>query len=101
VRGNLILVKIEDIYYFQADQKYVTVRHRNGEVLIEEALKNLEKEFADHFVRIHRNALINLNFLAGMQAQEDGQFVRFNEIDDSLEISRRHLPSIRKIIKNL
>lgn len=101
VRGNLILVKIEDIYYFQADQKYVTVRHRNGEVLIEEALKNLEKEFADKFVRIHRNALINLSFLAGMQAEEEGQFVRFNEIDDTLEISRRHLPSIRKIIKSL
>ncbi|MCP4431853.1 MAG: response regulator transcription factor [Gammaproteobacteria bacterium] len=101
VRGNLILVKIEDIYYFQADQKYVTVRHRDGEVLIEDALKNLEKEFGDRFVRIHRNALINLRFLAGMRAQDDGQYVRFNEIDDTLEISRRHLPSIRKIIKNL
>lgn len=101
VRGNLILVKIDDIYYFQADQKYVTVRHRDGEVLIEDALKNLEKEFVDKFVRIHRNALINLKFLAGMQAQDDGQFVRFNEIDDTLEISRRHLPSIRKLIKNL
>ena len=101
VRGNLILVKIEDIYYFQADQKYVTVRHRDGEVLIEDALKNLEKEFADRFVRIHRNALINLKFLAGMRAQDDGQYVRFNEIDDTLEISRRHLPSIRKIIRNL
>lgn len=101
VRGNLILVKIDDIYYFQADQKYVTVRHRDGEVLIEDALKNLEEEFAGNFVRIHRNALINLKFLAGMQAQDDGQFVRFNEIDDLLEISRRHLPSIRKLIKNL
>lgn len=101
VRGNLILVKIEDIYYFHADQKYVTVRHRDGEVLIEDALKNLEKEFADRFVRIHRNALINLNYLAGMRAQDDGQFVRFNEIDDTLEISRRHLPAIRKIIRNL
>ena len=101
VRGNLILVKIDDIYYFQADQKYVTVRYRDGEVLIEDALKNLEKEFADSFVRIHRNALISLKFLAGMQAQNDGQYVCFNEIEDRLEISRRHLPSIRKIIKKL
>ncbi len=101
VRGNLILVKIEDIYYFHADQKYVTVRHRDGEVLIEDALKNLEKEFSDRFVRIHRNALINLDYLAGMRAEDDGQFVRFNGIDDTLEISRRHLPSIRKIIRNL
>lgn len=101
VRGNLLLVKIDDIYYFHADQKYVTVRHRDGEVLIEDALKSLEEEFSERFVRIHRNALINLDFLAGMRAQDDGQYVRFKEIDDTLEISRRHLPSIRKIIKNL
>ena len=101
VRGNLVLVKISDIYFFHAEQKYVTVRHKDGEVLIEDPLKSLEKEFSDQFVRIHRNALINLNFLAGMRAQDDGQYVRFNEIDDTLEISRRHLPAIRKIIKNL
>ncbi len=101
VRGNLLLVNIDDIFYFHADQKYVTVRYREGEVLIEDALKSLEEEFGDRFVRIHRNALINLEFLAGMRALDDGQFVRFKEIDDTLEISRRHLPSIRKIIKNL
>lgn len=101
VRGNLILVKIDDIYFFQADQKYVSVRHRGGEVLIEDPLKRLETEFASRFVRIHRNALINLEFLAGMRAIDDSQHVRFKEIEDTLEISRRHLPAIRKIIKNL
>ncbi len=101
VRGSLVLVKISDIFFFHADQKYVTVRHRDGEVLIEDPLKSLEKEFSEQFVRIHRNALINLRYLAGMRAQDDGQHVRFNEIDDTLEISRRHLPAIRKIIKNL
>ena len=101
VRGNLVLVKISDIYFFHADQKYVTVRHKDGEVLIEDPLKNLEQEFAEQFVRIHRNALINLKYLAGMRALDDGQHVRFTEIDDTLEVSRRHLPAIRKIIKNL
>lgn len=101
IRGNLALVKIDDIYYFRAEQKYVTVRHRGGEVLIEDPLKSLEQEFSEQFVRIHRNALINLEFLAGMRAQDDAQHLRFKEIDDTLEISRRHLPAIRKIIKNL
>ena len=101
VRGNLVLVKISDIYFFHAEQKYVTVRHKDGEVLIEDPLKSLEKEFAKQFVRVHRNALINLKYLAGMRTQDDGQHVRFTEIDDTLEISRRHLPAIRKIIKNL
>ena len=101
VRGNLELIKIEDIYYFQADHKYVTVRHRDGQMLIEESLKSLEKEFEGRFIRIHRNALINLDFIAGMRSQDDGQHLRFKEIEETLEISRRHLSSIRKIIKNL
>lgn len=101
VRGSLVLVPIEDIYYFHAEQKYVTVRHVEGEVLIEDALKNLEAEFGDRFHRIHRNALVNLSRLAGMQSENDGHQVTFKEIDDTLEVSRRHLPGVRKIIKNL
>ncbi len=101
VRGSLVLVPIEDIYYFHAEQKYVTVRHTEGEVLIEDALKNLEDEFGDRFYRIHRNALVGLSWIAGMQTNDDGHRVTFRDIDDTLEISRRHLPGVRKIIKNL
>ena len=101
VRGSLVLVPIEDIFYFHAEQKYVTVRHTDGEVLIEDPLKSLETEFADRFHRIHRNALVSLARLAGMRSENDGHQVTFRDIDDTLEISRRHLPGVRKIIKNL
>lgn len=101
VRGSLVLVPVEDIYYFHAEQKYVTVRHRGGEVLIEDALKALEAEFCERFVRVHRNALVNLATLGGMRSDADGHQIAFRDIDDRLEISRRHLPSVRKIIKSL
>ena len=101
VRGNLVLVPIDNIYYFLADQKYVTVRHSEGEVLIEDPLKNLEKEFGDHFHRIHRNALIRLSKVCGLKSENDGQRVMFKDIENTLEVSRRHLPAVRKIIKNL
>jgi len=101
VRGSLVLVPIENIYYFHAEQKYVTVRHTEGEVLIEDALKGLEAEFGDRFHRIHRNALVSLSRLAGMQSEDDGQCLTFRDIDDTLEVSRRHLPGVRKIIRNL
>lgn len=101
MRGNLVLVPVEKIYYFLADQKYVTVRHSEGEVLIEDPLKNLEKEFADRFHRIHRNALVNLAKVGGMKSENDSNQVIFKDIDNTLEVSRRHLPAVRKIIKNL
>jgi len=101
VRGSLVLVPIEKIYYFHAEQKYVTVRHHEGEVLIEDPLKALETEFGDRFYRIHRNALVSLSRLAGMKSESDGHQVTFRDIDDVLEVSRRHLPGVRKIIRNL
>ena len=101
VRGNLVLVPLEDIYYFQAEQKYVTVRHTGGEVLIEEPLKSLEQEFSACFHRIHRNALVRVDKIAGMKNNADGHQVFFSDIEDKLEISRRHLPGVRKILKSL
>jgi len=101
VRGNLVLIPLSTVYYFQADQKYVTVRHSDGEVLIEEPLKNLEIEFANDFCRIHRNALVRLSKISGLKSSNDGHRVSFSDIEDTLEVSRRHLPGVRKILKQL
>ncbi len=101
VRGNLELIPVDDVVYFQADQKYITVRHLGGEVLIEDALKNLEEEFKDKLLRIHRNALINKNYLVGMEKSREARFlVTFREVPDQLEISRRHVAEIRKFLKS-
>lgn len=101
VRGNLVLVPIQDIYYFQADQKYITVRHSEGELLIEETLLQLEQEFDHRFLRIHRNALVALDKIDGIHKSELAKVISFKNIPDRLEISRRHLPSVRKTLKNL
>jgi two-component system response regulator AlgR len=100
VRGNLELIPVESVVYFQADQKYITVRHLNGEVLIEDALKNLEIEFQEKLIRIHRNALANTQYVAGMEKSRDARFlINFKSVDDKLEISRRHVAEIRKFLK--
>jgi two-component system response regulator AlgR len=101
VRGNLELIPVDDVVYFQADQKYITVRHIKGEVLIEDALKNLEIEFKEKLIRIHRNALVNTSYVSGMEKSRDGRFlVNFRAIDDKLEISRRHVAEVRKFLKS-
>lgn len=101
IRGTLELVPIEDILYFKADQKYVTLRTTDHEYLIEESLKTLELEFENRFIRIHRNALVSEHFINGLQKNELGHVcLSFTDVDDLLEVSRRHLPSVRKIIKS-
>lgn len=96
------LVPVNEIRYFQADQKYVTVRWPGGEVLIDETLKELEDEFGDRFVRIHRNALVALEYLEGMELAEQGHYqVRLRDVEDRLTVSRRHVPGLRKVMQRL
>lgn len=98
---GLELIPTENIYYFLADQKYVTVRHKNGSVLIDETLKDLEQEFMNKFIRIHRNALISLDYLDGLELVATGQYqVRCRDLDEKLAVSRRHLPILRERMQN-
>lgn len=100
VRGNLQLIPVHDIRFFRADNKYVTLRTGEAEYLIEESLKALEEEFAERFLRIHRNALVAVDFVAGLEKGPDGQcMLALIGIDERLEVSRRHQPDVRARLK--
>jgi two-component system response regulator AlgR len=102
VRGNLVLVPISEIDYLLAEDKYVIVHHAGSEVLIEEPLKALELEFGDRFVRIHRNCLVALDRIVGLARTTDGRVLaKLESVNTELEISRRNLPSIRKLVRSL
>jgi two-component system response regulator AlgR len=101
-RRGIELIAVEDIRYFQADQKYVTVRYKGGEVIIDEPLRDLEEEFGERFVRIHRNALIAAEHIEGLERSASGQVeIRLRDIDGTLTVSRRHLAGVRRIMKQL
>lgn len=101
-RGALRLIPIEEVYYCQAEQKYVTVRYKGGEVLIEDSLKTLEANFPGMFIRIHRNALVAIAYLAGLKRGNDGRLrVQIKDIVEQLEVSRRHAPEVRRLVRGL
>lgn len=90
VRDGLKLVRVEDVLYFTADQKYTTVHHAGGTDLIEDSLRTLEAEFASRFTRIHRNTLVNTQRIEAIERDEDGQYqVRLQGMVQPLQVSRR------------
>jgi len=102
ISGNIKLIPVADIFYFQADQKYVTVMHQHGETIIEDTLKELQAEFDAGFIRVHRNALVAKKFISGIHKNNEGHtFVTLNGCDSMVEISRRHLSAVKKLITSL
>jgi two-component system response regulator AlgR len=101
-RRGIELIPVDEVRYFQADQKYVTVRHNDGEIIIDETLRELEDEFGDQFVRIHRNALVAVRHIVGLDRSSDGHYqIRLKDVGESLDISRRHVAGVRKFVKKL
>jgi two-component system response regulator AlgR len=97
MRDTTKLIPIEEILYFQADQKYTTVRHLRGSELIEESLRSLEDEFGNQFVRIHRNALVSVRFLLAIDRDPDGQhYVSLRDCPQKLAVSRRMAGDLRE-----
>jgi two-component system, LytTR family, response regulator AlgR len=92
-RGKIILVPLADVLYLRAELKYVTVRTAEREYLVEESLTHLEEEFADDFVRIHRNCLVARGAIGGFERNvdesESGWAVVIKATGEKLPVSRR------------
>ena len=92
-RGKIILVPVADILYLRAELKYVTVKTVEREHLVEESLTHLEEEFAESFVRIHRNCLVARAAISGFERNaeesESGWAVVIKGTNEKLPVSRR------------
>jgi two-component system response regulator AlgR len=88
-RDELKLIPVEEVVCFIAEQKYTTLRHVGGEELIEEPLKALEEEFPERFVRIHRNALVAVRHVEGIDRDVDGRYTVRLRGGATLPVSRR------------
>jgi len=98
--SHLELVALEDIIYFKSEHKYTKVRHIHGSHLIEESLKQLEHEFSDFLIRVHRNALVNKDYMRSMEHEDRKQArLGFKCTDDTLPLSRRYIPIVRAYIR--
>lgn len=101
-RRGVELIPIDRVRFFQADQKYVTVGYDQGEVIVDDTLRDLEEEFGALLVRVHRNALVAAKHIQGLEKQADGSVgVRMRDCEQLIDVSRRHLAAVRQLLKQL
>lgn len=101
-RRGIELLPFADARYFIADHKYVTAFHTGGELLLDDTLRELEDEFGARLLRVHRNALVVLEHIQGLERVELGQYrVKLHGLTHGPLISRRHLPDVRKMLEQL
>lgn len=76
VGQNLKLITVDEIAYFQADNKYTRVVTGEGEALIRKPLKELVEELdPNQFWQIHRSTLVNAASVAGVTRDFRGRMM--------------------------
>ena len=102
-RGRVTLVPVSEVIYLRAELKYVTLRTREREHLVEESLQQLEREFGGVFVRIHRNCLVARRLIRGFErgAETEGEIgwsVILEGCEEKLPVSRRQRAQVKALV---
>lgn len=94
-RRGVQLLDVEDIRCFVAEDKYVIAHHSGGETVLDESLKELEAEFGERFVRVHRNTIVAVHYITGLHKTASGYAVALRGIPLAAPVSRRLLGSVK------
>lgn len=101
-RGSIVLIPIEEIIYCRAELKYVTIRTKEKEYLLEESLTHLEAELGERFIRLHRNCLVAQHAITGYEKRggDDAESLQWHamlkDVPETIAVSRRQQHLIRK-----
>lgn len=87
--ANVRLITVEEICYFQADNKYTLVVTAAQQSLIRKTIKELIDELdPDMFWQIHRSTVVNVNAIAAVHRMLNGNCeVRLKARPESLAVS--------------
>ena len=104
-RSRVVLVPIDEVLFLKAELKYITIRTKDREFLLEESLTRLEHEFGHRFVRVHRNCLVARDAIRGFERRvnDDGDAhweVLLNGLDETLPVSRRQQGIVRELARD-
>jgi two-component system response regulator AlgR len=84
-----------DIRCFVAEDKYVRALAPQGEILVNDTLKDLEAEFGARLLRVHRNALVARAHLCGLRREGGSWVAELQGVDLRPQVSRRHLSGLK------
>jgi two-component system LytT family response regulator len=75
-RGRIFPLSLNEIEYLKADSKYTAIAARGQTFLVRIGISELEAQLDPaRFIRIHRSALVNLDFVDSMKADDQSQLL--------------------------
>ena len=89
VANRVVLLKVDDIDFIEADGNYAKLHIGRKSHLLREKMNDLEGQLdPDRFVRIHRSTIVNLDRIREMHPHFNGDYIVVLEDGRQLRLSR-------------
>jgi DNA-binding LytR/AlgR family response regulator len=92
-KDNIRLIPVEEIDFFQAEDKYTLVMTAEGESLIKKSIKELSLELdPQQFWQIHRSTIVNVSKIGNVSKSLTGRgILKLKNRPEPLTVSRQYL----------
>ena len=96
--GTTRMIRREEVRYVQAQGDYARLHTEEASYLVRVPMADLERQWSDTFVRIHRSYLVSIPHLTRVRLGSDHPSVTVGAAE--LPVSRRLLPALRERLES-
>jgi two-component system LytT family response regulator len=100
VNGRIIVIRLADIDWIEADRDYVSVHVGGGKTwLMRETIAAVELRLAlSGFVRIHRSAIVNTERVKELRPRDKGEYIVVLNDGTELKLSRNYRAAVERLV---
>jgi two-component system LytT family response regulator len=99
VNGRIMVIRVADIDWLEADGDYVSVHVGGKTWLMRETIAAVELRLAlSGFVRIHRSTLVNAERVKELQPQDKGEYTVILNDGTELKLTRNYRTSVERLV---
>jgi two-component system LytT family response regulator len=97
--GRIIVIRLADIDWIEADRDYVSVHVGGKTWLMHETIAAVELRLAlSGFVRIHRSALVNAERVKELRPRDKGEYTVVLNNGTELKLTRNYRAAVERLV---
>jgi two-component system, LytTR family, response regulator len=99
-RGRILFLPVSEIRWIEADENYVRICTGSESHLLREAIGHIESRLDPQcFLRVHRSAIVNLQYVKEVQNEPDGDATVILMSGERIAMSRSYKSRIQKLLQ--
>jgi hypothetical protein len=95
---NYCVIKCDDLIYLSSHGKKIILHTTEKDYEINQLLKDIKKKLSGSFIRIHKQFIININYVSQIKYYEGGRYMAYlkDEDESALPVGRKIAPLLKE-----